>query len=130
MLEFLEILNGEMTPKFDKYVNNYTVEVKDEVLVLDIKYEVMDDVLVTITNNNLVEGQNYVYLELVKGEEKENYTLEVYKESSRQVFEYNDYNIPVEINSMPTYIPPLIIGSCFLIIAFCYLIIFRKKQKK
>lgn len=131
MLLNLEILNGEMSPKFDKYVNTYTVEVKDDILTLVMDYETEEGVSVEEVNNNLVEGENLVYLRLKKDEKVETITLEVYKESSKHVFDYDKYLTDVSVEApMPEYIPPIIIGSCFLVIAIAFLIIFHKSKNK
>ena len=52
MLLDLKILNGDMPLKFDKYVNNYTVEIKEDVTKLEIEYICNNDDLVTIKNND------------------------------------------------------------------------------
>ena len=54
MLLDLKILNGDMPLKFDKYVNNYTVEIKEDVTKLEIEYICNNDDLVTIKNNDIV----------------------------------------------------------------------------
>ena len=41
-----------MPLKFDKYVNNYTVEIKEDVTKLEIEYTCNNDDLVTIKNND------------------------------------------------------------------------------
>lgn len=130
MLLNLEILNGEMSPNFDKYVNTYTVEVKDDILTLVMDYETEEGVSVEEVNNNLVEGENLVYLRLKKDESVETITLIVYKESSKHVFNYDNYVSDVSVDApMPEYIPPIIIGGCFLVIAIAFIIIFHKSKR-
>ena len=50
-----------MPLKFDKYVNNYTVEIKEDVTKLEIEYICNNDDLVTIKNNDNLE---YVLVQL------------------------------------------------------------------
>ena len=52
MLLDLKILNGDMPLKFDKYVNNYTVEIAEDVTKLEIDYECNEGDLVNILNND------------------------------------------------------------------------------
>ena len=66
MLLDLKILNGDMPLKFDKYVNNYTVEIKEDVTNLEIEYKCNNDDSVNKTNNdNLDFGINYVFIEVI-----------------------------------------------------------------
>ncbi len=65
MLLDLKILNGDMPLKFDKYVNNYTVEIAEDVTKLEIDYKCNEGDLVNILNNdNLDYGLNYVFIEV------------------------------------------------------------------
>ena len=50
MLLDLKILNGDMPLKFDKYVNNYTVEIAEDVTKLEIDYKCNEGDLVNILN--------------------------------------------------------------------------------
>ena len=76
----LEILNGVMSLKFDKYVNTYTVEVDNSVEKLQFNYKVEDEFQVDVINNeNINEGLNYVYIIVTNKNEQNTYTLEVYK---------------------------------------------------
>ena len=76
-----------MPLKFDKYVNNYTVEIKEDVTKLEIEYICNNDDSVNITNNdNLDFGINYVFIEVINNEEKNVYVLEVYKKRTENVF--------------------------------------------
>ena len=116
MLLDLKILNGDMPLKFDKYVNNYTVEIKEDVTKLEIEYICNNDDLVTIKNNdNLDFGINHIFIEVVNNEEKNVYVLEIYKKRDENVF--NEIKIESEIKNeekMPNYVPiGLIVGSFF-----------------
>lgn len=131
MLLDLKVLNGEFSPVFDKYVDTYSVKVNNDIdsLVFDYKLEEGYEIEI-INNENFQDGSNYVFLE-VKGEDEVNtYTIEVYKEKEKAVINYEELMTPVEISDpMPEYIPPLIIGSCLLIILITFMILFKKKKK-
>lgn len=132
MLLDLKILNGDMPLKFDKYVNNYTVEIKEDVTNLEIEYKCNNDDSVNITNNdNLDFGINYVFIEVINNEEKNVYVLEVYKKRTENVF--NEIKIETEIKNeekMPDYIPIGLIVGGFLIILFTFWLLFHKKKSR
>ena len=70
----LKILNGNMFLKFDKYVNNYTVNVASDVDTLEIEYKIRDTDEIKIVNNEILNyGLNYVFLEVTSEEEKNVY---------------------------------------------------------
>ena len=80
MLEDLNIVNGELTPEFDIYNNIYSVSVAGYVDELVIDYEVTDGYVVNvIDNHDLVPGENEVYIQVIKNEEINTYTLLVNK---------------------------------------------------
>lgn len=88
----LEILNGVMSLKFDKYVNTYTVEVDNSVEKLQFNYKVEDEFQVDVINNeNINEGLNYVYIIVTNKNEQNTYTLEVYKEVTKKVISYLEF---------------------------------------
>ncbi len=132
MLLDLKILNGDMPLKFDKYVNNYTVEIKEDVTKLEIEYICNNDDLVTIKNNdNLDFGINHIFIEVINNEEKNVYVLEVYKKRTENVF--NEIKIEPEIKNeekMPDYIPIGLIVGGFLIILFTFWLLFHKKKSR
>lgn len=126
----LKILNGDMPLKFDKYVNNYTVEIKEDVTKLEIEYICNNDDLVTIKNNdNLDFGINHIFIEVVNNEEKNVYVLEIYKKRDENVF--NEIKIESEIKNeekIPNYVPIGLIVGGFFIILLTFWILFHKKK--
>lgn len=130
MLLDLKILNGDMPLKFDKYVNNYTVEIKEDVTKLEIEYICNNDDLVTIKNNdNLDFGINHIFIEVVNNEEKNVYVLEIYKKRDENVF--NEIKIESEIKNeekIPNYVPIGLIVGGFFIILLTFWILFHKKK--
>lgn len=129
MLLDLQILNGDLSPSFDKYVDTYTINVTKDTDFLIIDYQVEDGFVVNIINNELKEGDNFVYLEVKNDTEINIYTLEVYKEITKDVI-YNeqDYTAVEVTPTMPGYITPLIIVICSFIIIFSFFLLFRKKK--
>ena len=134
MLLDLEILNGVMSLKFDKYVNTYTVEVDNNINKLEFNYKVEDECQVDVINNeNINEGLNYVYIIVTNKNEQNTYTLEVYKEVTKEVISTSNLETKLEVEQQVNKNTPYVIGSiCFVIIVIFFLIIFhpRKKLKK
>ena len=58
-MESLEILNGKLSPKYDKYNDIYTVSISSDINELEIKYSTNENEMVNIYGNtNLQEGKN------------------------------------------------------------------------
>lgn len=132
MLEDLEILNGIISPEFDIYNNIYSVSILEDVDELVINYKVSDGYVVNIIdNNNLVPGENEVYIQVIKENEINTYTLLVNKEETEDVADLKYLLEPLEVKEeLPTYVAPLIGGSCLFLIFIFFLIIFRKRKIK
>ena len=93
-------------------------------------YEAEDGYVVNVIDNTgLEEGENEVYIQVIKDEEINTYTLLVYKESSEPVFNYEYVPEPMEVEEeLPEYVAHLIIGSCLLIILIVFLLLFKKRK--
>ena len=132
MLLDLEVLNGNMFLKFDKYVNTYTIEIEDDVNFLDIKYKIDEkDTIKILNNENLVGGLNYVFIEVTHENEKNMYTLEVYKNETKNVFHEVEITPSDDTpEKMPEYVPVVIISVVVLVILFTYWLLFHKKKVK
>ncbi len=130
MLSDLEIINGELSPAFDSLNNIYSVTVSEDVDELVMEYSTTDGYIVNVIDNqDLDEGENEVYLQVIKDEEINTYTLLVYKESSEPVFNYEYVPETIEVESeLPEYVAPLIIGSCLLIILIFAILLFKRKK--
>ena len=126
----LEILNGVMSLKFDKYVNTYTVEVDNNVEKLQINYKVEDEFQVDVINNeNINEGLNYVYIIVTNKNEQNTYTLEVYKEATKKVISTSNLETKLEVEQQVNKNTPYIIGTiCFAVILIIFLIIFHPRK--
>lgn len=131
MLLDLKILNGNMSLKFDKYVNTYTIEVKNDVESLEIEYKIREsDEIKIINNDNLETGLNYVFLEITNESEKNMYTLEVYKEKSESVFKSENINRVEQQKEMPQNAVYIISGVCVFVILIFFIAIFCRKKSK
>ena len=130
MLEDLKVLNGELSPRYDKYNNKYTIKISKDVSKVDFNFIKEDNIDVSIYgNNNLKEGDNNIVL-LVKDKDNINYIyITVIKEKSKEIINVLDNTSSLEIaNSTPIYTGPLIATSCFLIIIVVFLLLFYKKR--
>ncbi len=132
MLNELKVLNGVMTPKFDKYNNVYSVSIEENVTELMLEYKANPEYYVRVVgNNNLVPGDNVVFIEVTTDEYVNSYQLLVYKEYPESVFNVKELVSELEVKKeVPEYVAPLIISGGFLIIVMFYLILFKKKKTK
>ena len=130
MLNDLKIINGVLSPKFDIYNNIYSVNIDENVDKLVIEYDVDSDYIVNIIDNeSLVPGNNEVYLQVIKDNEINTYTLLVYKEETDTVVNYDYLLEPLEVKEeLPSYVAPLIIGCCFFVILLVFILLFKRKK--
>lgn len=132
MLTSFEILNGEMTPKYDEYNDIYTVTIKEEVTSLDIKYVVSNpNANVYINGNENIDKDTTVSIEINEGTNVRKIHLNVLKENTETTSDLKDYFTSLEVSKkkdIPDYIAPLIGASCFLIIIIVFSLLFYKKR--
>ncbi len=130
MLNDLKIINGVLSPEFDIYNNIYSVNIDENVDKLVIEYDVDSDYIVNIIDNeSLVPGNNEVYLQVIKDNEINTYTLLVYKEETDTVVNYDYLLEPLEVKEeLPSYVAPLIIGCCSFVILLVFILLFKKKK--
>ena len=127
----LKILNGNMPLKFDKYVNSYTVLIESNVEFLEIEYKIRDtDEIKIINNENLNYGLNYIFLEITSDNEKNVYTLEVYREKVESVMKYQEVTLGSGDKVMNESTPYIISFVCFLVILLFFIVIFVRKKSK
>ena len=132
MLKKLEVLNGELSVKFDPLNTRYTVKMTSEDSQLKLEVEANENDEISIFNNEITDVKTEVVITVYNDEEMMNYYLEVYPLQSDEVASNEDYFSSLEIKTdtyMPKYIAPLIGGICFLIILFLFCILFKKKKK-
>ena len=127
----LKILNGDMPLKFDKYVNSYTVLVESNVEFLEIEYKIRDtDEIKIINNENLNYGLNYIFLEITSDNEKNVYTLEVYREKVESVMKYQEVTLGSGDKVMNENTPYIISFVCFFFFFLFFIVIFVRKKSK
>lgn len=132
MLEELEVLNGKLDLKFDKYNNIYTVEVEKDITSLELVYTASEGYKVLINNNILNDELNYVYINVYNESENNTYTLIVTKNISKTTSLIDDYkkNVMLEEESVPTYQITLIVSGSIIILITIFIILFHKKKAR
>ena len=130
MLFDLKVLNGVMTPKFDKYSNIYSVTIEENVTELLLEYKASPDNYVKVKgNSNLKPGDNIVYIDVITEDTTNTYRLFVYKEYTETVFKAKELLESVEVKKeLPEYVAPLIGGTCLLIIILFGVLLFKKRK--
>ena len=116
----------------NKYNNVYSVSIEENVTELMLEYKTNPEYYVrVIGNNNLVPGDNVVFIEVTTDEYVNSYQLLVYKEYTESVFNVKELVSELEVKKeVPEYAAPLIISIGFIIIVIFYLILFKKKKPK
>ena len=127
MLDSLNVLNGKMTPKFDKYNNIYSVVVESNINSLVMDYTTIGDCIIDIQDNfGFKNGENIVLIKANCDEDKSIYKLIVFKKENEIkkeiVYEKKEEYV------MPEYIVPSIIAGASLIIILLFIIIFKKRK--
>ena len=132
MLEELKVLNGDLSPKYDKYNNMYTVKINNDIKKVDFVFKEDDNLDISIYgNDNLKEGDNKIIIACSNGSKVNYIYITVIKAGIKEVINTSDFITPLEVaNSMPIYTEPLIATSCFLIIVTIFLLMFGKKKKR
>ena len=132
MLKDLKVLNGILDLNFDKYIYEYTVEVDSNVDSLDLEYTLEDEYNIDIRNNNLVDGENIVYLDVYSVDYTYTYTLYVYKNSDKTSSKIDEYKKKLEVinnEKIEIYKVNILCISVFLLIVIIFSILFHKKRK-
>ncbi len=131
MLQSLEVLNGELTPKYDVNNDTYTVQVTSDISSLELKYDLPETSLVNIYGNeNFLSGKNYVTIEVIDSDENVHIlNLIVMKEEVKTTSAFPIEMMPVEVRKeLPGYVAPLIAMICFFLILVSFGLIFHKKK--
>ncbi len=132
MLKRLEILNGELSLKFDSLNTRYTVKMTNEDEELKLNYEIEEDDEISIFNNHLTEDKTEVVITVYNEEESTSYYLEVYKKEAEEAADTLNYFESLEVKTdtyLPKYVAPLIASICFLVILFLFTTLFKKRKK-
>ena len=132
MLKRLEILNGELSLKFDSLNTRYTVKMTNEDEELKLNYEIEEDDEISIFNNHLTEDKTEVVITVYNEGESTSYYLEVYKKEAEEAADTLSYFESLEVKTdtyLPKYVAPLIASICFLVILFLFTVLFKKRKK-
>lgn len=131
MLEDLEVINGVLELKFDKYNYEYTVEVKDNIKSLEFTYKLLENSYINIRNNELNGKENIVYIDVFNSSEFETYTFYVYKENTSTTSGIDEYKASLQINEkqeIDYYKVEILSVGIFLTIVILFSVIFRRKK--
>lgn len=130
LIDTLEVTNGEITPKYDKYNNYYSITISENTKSLEFNYTFDNEKYeVKITNNeNLVENK-MVYVTIYDKEtaEQNTYIFKVYIEDTMSTLEAEDTINALEIKTEDnTNYAPVVGATCFSLIIFVYYLIFLR----
>ena len=132
MLTNLVINNGILSPKYDIYNNIYTVTIKEDVKMLDICYDISENVSIEIVNNNNLDiEEKVVSLNIKDNDVNKIIYLNVIHENTQSTIGLQNYFKDLEIKKnkeISPYVAPLIGVSCFLIIVIVFSILFHKRR--
>lgn len=130
IIDTLEITNGAITPKYDKYNNYYSVTISEDTKNLEFNYTFDNNKYdVKITNNeNLVENKMvYVTIYNKESNEQNTYIFKVYIENTLSTIETKDIMSTLDIKTDDnTNYAPVIGTICFSLIIFIYYLIFLR----
>ena len=131
-MESLNILNGNMSPKYDKYNDIYSVNISSGVNSLELDYKIKENEAITVYGNlDFEAGDNKVIIAIKENEETNYVTLMGNKEAVETVSSVNDDYINLMINNddyIPEYAPHLIAISCFSIILLIFCLFYLRKR--
>lgn len=131
VIDKLEITNGVITPKYDKYNNYYSVTINNDIKQLEFNYTFDNELYdVKITNNdNLVENK-MVYVTIYNKEtnEQNTYIFKIFIEEVLQTVSNKDLisTLDIKTEEKDTNYAPIVGTSCFSLIIFIYYLIFLK----
>lgn len=131
MLKDLQIINGDMSLKFDSLNTIYTIHLTDDSRVLKFQYEINEKDSISVVGNDLKEGVNEVVLTVYNDEEMMSYYLYVYKDKILQASVSNDNATPLNVdlnNKVSDYALPVISSVCFITILLFFTLLFRKRK--
>lgn len=130
VIDKLEVTNGVITPKYDKYNNYYSITITEDIKSLEFTYNYDNTkYIVKITNNeNLVENK-LVYVTIYDKEtnEQNTYIFKIFIEDTLSTIETDDVVNTLDIkNEEETNYAPIVGTICFSLIIFIYYLIFLK----
>ena len=130
MLKDLEILNGELSVKFDPLNTRYTVNMNNAAKCLDLKLDADEESDISVFNNEINDQFTEVVITVYHEDEMMSYYLEVYPmENEVSNVQNNFETLEINLTEPKIYIAPLIASACFLIILLNFSLLFKKKKK-
>lgn len=132
MLEELNLVNGELDYKFDKYIQEYTVSVDEDITSLSFDIKVSEGYNYRIVDNNLDSDVNMVFIEVFNDTTSQTYTFKVYKNISKTTSSIEEYKKALEVppKEVSNYEIIGIATTCFFIILMVFVILFHRKKAK
>lgn len=131
MFYYFKIENGILNENFNEKIFSYNVAIENDVTKLEFDFKMYEGYTINIVGNeNLNEGDNYIFLEITHDNKTTTYTFKAIKEKSETVFSYNEpvmLEIPKKENNI-NYIP-IVFVPCLIIILILFKIIFKKKKQ-
>lgn len=129
IIKNIEINNGIITPKYDKYNNYYSVTIDGDIQSLEINTDYDKDIYdIKISNNENLKQNSLVYITIINKDNKEEntYVFKIYKEKTLSTINTNEEEKnKVETKKEKNYAP--IVGTtCFILIILVYYFMFLK----
>lgn len=125
----LQIQNGEISPKFDKYNNYYSVTIEENVDILEMTYTYDETYEIKVTNNEDLVDNKLVYVTIndIENDEQNTYIFKIYvneaETTANEVEEQQQLNIDKEEE---TNYAPIVGTVCFILIILAYYVIFLR----
>ena len=131
MFYYFNIENGILNEEFNEKTLSYEVIIEKDVTKLDFNFKMYEGYTINIVGNeNLNEGDNYIFLEITHDNKTTTYTFKATKEKSETVFSYNE-PVMLEIKKKEKNINyiPIVFIPCLIIVLILFKIIFKKKKQ-
>lgn len=134
-IDNLEINNFELSPKFDKYNNTYSVNVDENTTKLIIDYSLEDPKAeVEILNNELIiEEESIVYINVTNKEVKQTYKIIVNKNKEQNVASIDNTQLDLSVEkkyNLKLVLTAIIIGWLLIVYIAKKILFPHKKIKK
>ncbi len=129
-LEELTILNGEISPVFEKLNNEYTITLPKEEYTVEMEYKESEGCTVSVLDNFDLENNSKVTILLKNEKNTSEYHFHILKEEEEETQSaFSEETKELPTGFMYTYKQYIIPSLCFLLIAITYKCIFYKKKK-
>lgn len=129
-IENVTVLNGNISPKFDKYNNKYSITIDDSIekIDFDIKINDTNKTYKIINNENLFNNKEILIILTNSQTKEENiYSFIVHIEKEQTVFD-EVVEDPFVKKEEKNYVPYIVLGCFSIILCIFYFIFLRKKS--